>query len=74
MSVYQRGSKGDEVRKIQSRLAVLGLYSGPIDGDFGGGTESAVKSFQKTRNLSVDGKVGSNTWAALSGGSAREVV
>lgn len=65
MSIYQRGSKGNEVRKIQTRLAELGLYTGSIDGDFGGGTESAVKSFQAKKKLEVDGKVGPITWGKL---------
>jgi hypothetical protein len=61
----RRGTTGDTVVKLQSRLHELGFYRGPIDGAFGGGTESAVKSFQKTRGLSVDGCVGSDTWAKL---------
>lgn len=65
MASYKLGSKGDEVRRIQGRLAELGLYRGPIDGDFGGGTETAVKAFQKANGLEVDGSVGPNTWKAL---------
>ena len=38
MALYQRGSQGPEVAKIQTRLREIGLYAGPIDGDFGGGT------------------------------------
>lgn len=65
MPSYQRGAKGNEVRQIQSRLKELGFYTGPVDGDFGGGTESAVKSFQKDKQLTVDGTVGPKTWAKL---------
>lgn len=68
MALYQRGSQGPEVAKIQTRLQELGLYAGPIDGDFGGGTESAVKAFQQANNLGVDGRVGPNTSAKLFGG------
>ena len=50
MALYQRGSKGAEVAKIQTRLQQLGFYTGPIDSDFGGGTESAVKGFQKQQD------------------------
>jgi hypothetical protein len=46
----------------------LGLYAGPIDGDFGSGTESAVKAFQKANGLAVDGRVGPETSSALFGG------
>ena len=67
MIVYRRGSKGREVIKIQRALQQLGLYLGPIDGDFGGGTESAVRRFQRARGLLVDGRVGPETWRALFG-------
>lgn len=40
--MYRLGSKGEEVKRIQERLKTEGLYKGPIDGDFGGGTEAAV--------------------------------
>jgi N-acetylmuramoyl-L-alanine amidase len=40
MGVYKIGSKGDEVRRIQEKLKALGYYEGPIDGDFGRGTET----------------------------------
>lgn len=65
MATYRLGSKGDEVSRIQGRLAELGLYMGPIDGDFGGGTEAAVKAFQRANGLEVDGSVGPITWKAL---------
>ncbi|MEG2347965.1 MAG: peptidoglycan-binding protein, partial [Cetobacterium sp.] len=38
-----------------------------VDGDFGGGTESAVKAFQRANGLDDDGIVGGNTWKALEG-------
>jgi hypothetical protein len=69
MALYQRGSKGPEVSHIQTRLTELHFYAGPIDGDFGGGTESAVKGFQKQQHLDVDGRVGPATFAALFAGA-----
>ncbi len=72
MALYQRGSKGQEVSKIQARLKELGYYLGPIDADFGGGTETAVKAFQRANRLVVDGKVGPNTWASLFDGGAMD--
>jgi hypothetical protein len=69
MAAYRRGSKGDEVAKIQTRLRSLGVYRGPIDGDFGGGTESAIRTFQAGRGLVVDGEVGPETWRALFDGA-----
>jgi len=65
MAVYKCGSQGPEVRQIQQRLKDLGFYHGPIDGDFGGGTESALKAFQRAQNLTVDGQVGPATWGKL---------
>ncbi len=63
--IIRRGSTGDLVRRIQQRLTELKLYLGPLDGVFGGGTESAVKSFQKAQNLAPDGIVGPLTWDKL---------
>lgn len=60
----RRGDQGEAVRAIQSQLASKG-YSVTIDGVFGSGTETAVRSFQSSRNLSSDGIVGPNTWQAL---------
>lgn len=65
MPIIQRGARGPAVEKIQRRLKQLRNYQGPIDGDFGGATESAVVAFQRARNLTADGKVGPNTLAAL---------
>jgi hypothetical protein len=65
MAQYHLGSKGPEVGRIQTRLRELGVYRGPIDDDFRGGTESAVRAFQSGQGLSVDGIVGPKTWGAL---------
>lgn len=65
MAFYRLGSKGDEVKRIQEKLKSEGFYRGPIDGDFGGGTEAAVKAFQKKNGLTVDGIVGPITWNEL---------
>ncbi|MDD3231171.1 MAG: peptidoglycan-binding domain-containing protein [Oscillospiraceae bacterium] len=39
--------------------------SSGIDGKFGAGTDSAVRTFQRSKGLSVDGLSGKNTFAAL---------
>jgi hypothetical protein len=70
MTLLMIGSGGDEVRQIQSRLQSLGLYRGPVDGAYGGGTGAAVKAFQLARGLEVDGEVDSSTWSALFDGAA----
>lgn len=63
--LYKLGSRGDEVRQIQHRLWDLGYYKGPVDGGFGGHTESSVRNFQRDNSLAVDGIVGPDTWKKL---------
>ena len=53
------GSKGESVKKVQS---FLGIKS---DGDFGPGTEKAVKAFQSANKLKSDGIVDAITFKAL---------
>jgi len=65
MALYRRGSMGKEVKRIQRQLQELDYYHGAIDGIYGGGTESAVKAFQRAKELTVDGVVGPNTWKEL---------
>ncbi|WP_427016822.1 caspase family protein [Pseudarthrobacter sp. P1] len=60
----RRGSTGEHVTYLQQRLSDLG-YRLSIDGIFGPGTESAVRSFQRANALTADGIVGPLTWAAL---------
>ncbi|MBL8601388.1 MAG: peptidoglycan-binding protein [Myxococcales bacterium] len=65
MSVYvQYGSKGRAVRALQEALNEAG-YSLDVDGDFGDGTDAAVRDFQSSNELDVDGVVGPDTWSAL---------
>jgi N-acetyl-anhydromuramyl-L-alanine amidase AmpD len=59
------GSRGSAVVALQKALAAHGFSPGPIDGDFGPMTLSAVRGFQASRHLTVDGIVGPHTWAAL---------
>jgi hypothetical protein len=61
----QYGSRGTEVAALQQKLAALGMFSGTIDGDFGGITQAAVQRFQASKGLSADGVVGPGTRAAL---------
>lgn len=61
----KKGSTGADVQAIQSRLKELGFLTGSVDGIFGSNTEKAVKRFQKSAGLEVDGIVGPATRAAL---------
>jgi zinc D-Ala-D-Ala carboxypeptidase len=60
----QSGSSGRDVVTAQYLLRARG-YSLSVDGSFGSGTLSAVKSFQSASGLSSDGVVGANTWEKL---------
>ncbi|MBB5234715.1 N-acetyl-anhydromuramyl-L-alanine amidase AmpD [Deinococcus budaensis] len=62
----RRGDSGEAVRAAQGQLQARG-YGVMLDGAFGPGTESAVRSFQTAQGLTADGVVGPNTWLALVG-------
>ena len=66
------GDSGEAVKKVQRRLKKLGYYKGSIDGDYGNGTKTAVKSFQKRNGLSVTGKVNKNTLNKLNSSGAKK--
>ena len=59
--VLRTGSRGDDVKTLQSRLHDLGYYTDEIDGQFGAGTKAAVIDFQRANGLEADGMVGSET-------------
>ena len=59
------GSRGDEVRQIQTKLKRWGYYNGEIDGIYGSQTLAAVKWFQSKNGLQVDGIAGPKTLAAM---------
>lgn len=61
----QKGSKGDDVKKLQQRLKDLNYLSGGVDGDYGNGTASAVSAFQKEAGLSETGIADEATQKAL---------
>ena len=70
-NVVKRGASGTEVRELQSLLNQSGAQPQlEVDGDFGPRTQSAVRDFQRSNNLSVDGVVGENTLGALAGGTS----
>lgn len=53
--LMEKGSKGAAVEKLQTRLKELGFYSIGVDGDFGSGTENAIKDFEAYNDLPVAG-------------------
>ncbi len=66
------GDSGSAVKKVQQRLKKLGYYTGSIDGDYGNGTKTAVKNFQKRNGLTVNGKVNSKTLSKLNSSGAKK--
>ena len=68
-STIKRGSRGDDVERLQTLLNNAG-YSLDVDGIFGDNTYNAVRQYQRANGLSVDGIVGTNTWGALTGGGS----
>ena len=57
--VLKLGSRGNEVKLLQEKLNLK------ADGIFGPLTEEAVKDFQRSNGLEVDGIVGANTLSKL---------
>jgi len=55
------GSKSEDVKKLQAKLGLA------ADGDFGPGTDKAVKAWQQANGLTADGIVGSATWTKMFG-------
>lgn len=62
---YKKGSSGAMVTQIQTKLKNWGYYTGTVDGAYGSGTERAVRAFQQKNGLTVDGKAGDQTLAAM---------
>ncbi len=62
-----KGDEGGDVRVLQERLRVAGFYYGNATGIFGPITEEAVKRFQDSYKLDVDGIVGPATLGKLPG-------
>ncbi|MBQ7887211.1 MAG: peptidoglycan-binding protein [Clostridia bacterium] len=61
----RKGDEGPDVVTLQQALAELGYLTGAADGNFGTGTQTAVKKFQEDNNLDADGIAGKMTQEAL---------
>lgn len=67
------GDSGDSISRVQNMLSKLGyISSSNVTGYYGEVTENAVKLFQRTNGLSVDGSVGAQTMTKLTSGSAKK--
>ena len=71
MRAIRRGDHGTAVAEIRSILRGLELLNGAsgaggvASAEFDEQTEVAVRAFQQSRGLSVDGQIGEETWRAL---------
>jgi hypothetical protein len=67
--VLRRGMTGADVKTLQAALIAYGCSCGAAgaDGDFGAGTEAALKQFQTRYSLGADGIAGKGTWGKLLG-------
>lgn len=59
MSYLRKGVSGEPVRILQAKLGVT------ADGDFGPGTEKALKDYQSAHGLAADGIAGPDTFLSL---------
>ncbi|SDY70392.1 N-acetylmuramoyl-L-alanine amidase [Proteiniborus ethanoligenes] len=59
------GSRGEDVRKVQSKLSQWGYYFDNVDGIYGPSTYRAVRRFQRANGLTEDGVVGPATAKAI---------
>ena len=70
LATLRRGDENQQVLVLQQYLLSLGYLSTQPDGQFGSGTERAVKLFQEANGLTADGIAGKGTLAILYGGGA----
>lgn len=61
----RKGDEGPEVVTLQQALTELGYLNGAADGNFGTGTQTAVKKFQEDNKLDADGIAGKMTQEVL---------
>ena len=63
--LIRRGSLSVYVLIAQDDLNTLGYRTGGLDGILGSATYNAVRIYQASRGLNVDGIIGCNTWRSL---------
>ena len=68
-SLSASSGSSSNVTALQASLKANGYYSGNADGDYGSGTEAAVKAYQRAAGLRVTGVAGPSTQRLLYGGT-----
>jgi peptidoglycan hydrolase-like protein with peptidoglycan-binding domain len=66
----RKGDRGEDVKVLQQQLLDLGFDPNGVDGIFGPGTERALRAFQQSAGITVDGLAGGQTQAAISAEAA----
>ncbi|MBR2854107.1 MAG: peptidoglycan-binding protein [Clostridia bacterium] len=69
--ILQNGDSGDDVMALQEALIELKYLKGTADGEFGRGTENAVKAFQQKNDYPVTGIMDANIQAFLYTGTPK---
>lgn len=63
--LIKQGDRSDQVEDVQARLRALGFRIEDDPATFGDSTHLAVRTFQQSRAILVDGIVGPQTWQHL---------
>lgn len=66
-ALWGPGATGEEVRRIQARLIQIAWLPGPVTGNYDPATVTAIRGFQKKRQIPVTGEVDQRTWDRLVG-------
>lgn len=61
LTAMKKGETSEAVYWLQSRLTELGYYHGAVTGTYLGGTQAAVKAFQKANGLAANGSANVQT-------------
>lgn len=61
MPVIKKGTRGNITKLVQELLVSKGYDTGGVDGIAGSKTDSAIRNYQRARNISVDGCFGKNS-------------
>lgn len=64
-ALSKMGSRGSEVKEIQTRLKKWGYFNDTVDGIYGTKTKNAVIYFQRKNGLVADGIAGKKTLAKM---------
>lgn len=72
LTEIDRGARGQQVQMLQHLLNTVQRPRPPLelDGVFGPATERAVRDYQASRNLEIDGIVGADTWKSFGAAGA----